>query len=165
VEIFMIHQMKGALDLTDEQSLQVLDLLGERGESMREVHQGRRELMESTRALLDDEGASEGEFRRALREEEELRKREMAVQEEFREGLAKVLSSRQQVQFFVFERRFEEGMRKRIERMRQQRQEQGLDRREQRQRRMEHLRETNPEKYEEMQRRMEERRGSRPPGS
>jgi hypothetical protein len=154
VEIYMVHRMKEALDLDEKQSLQVLDLLQERRESMQAVHEGRRELMKTTHALLADEGATEGEFRKALREEEELRRQEMKVQDGFREGLARILSSRQQLQFQIFERRFEEGMRRRIEQMRQGEE---RDRRGQRQRRLEHLRQTDPERYRELQQRRREK--------
>jgi len=164
VEIFRVHMMRQALQLSEEQTLEMLDLGEKRRAAMQGIRTREKELRDRMQKLIESPATPDAQFRQALQEAAALRAEEMGTHEKLRKEAEAILTPRQQVQLLFFERRFEEEMRRRIEAVRGRGREGAGPpgagpRAEQRRQRLEDLKESNPELYEKIIQRQRERQG------
>ena len=118
-------------------------------ETMREAH---REAREALRRLVEEDTAGDREYLKAVEAFEDVEREIRRRQEQLREREDAILTPRQRAQRILFEPRFHEQMRQRMQRAQRPQQ----DRRPAMRRQLEQLRETDPELYEAIRRRIDE---------
>lgn len=156
IQLFYLHRLRDALDLDEEQTLKILDILDERREAERTLRERHHEALMRLRDLVDQKGTQDSEYLRALEDLERAEKDMQKQTEDFEKREDAVLSPRQRAMRRLFEPAFRRGVEDRIRRLRSM---QGGDRPgagRPMDQRLERLRQTNPELYERLKRRMEE---------
>jgi Spy/CpxP family protein refolding chaperone len=152
IQLYQLHRMREALGLSQEQTLDLMSVMEEREKAERELRERHREAREELRRLVEAGTAGDRECLSAVENFERVERDIRSKLEEFREKEDAILTPQQRAQRILFEPRFHEQMRRRMEQAR--RPQQG--RRDAMRRQLEQLRETDPELYEAIRRRIDE---------
>ena len=115
IQDVMLVQAKRRLGLSEEQAREVGALMRSMGEARREHQNRRREGLRTLAAMAEDSSLDESELRRridaVLRADEEF----MATERRLMGDIRARLDTRQQARWIVFNDRFRDEMRRRVE--------------------------------------------------
>jgi len=103
--LYLVHRMRQNLELTDAQSLRVMDILEEMEAARREHQETARDLHKRIQRLLDDPGATDGRLLEAVAAFQRERDRFEAALKDLEASLLKVLTPRQQALFIQLRNR------------------------------------------------------------
>lgn len=121
IENMRIWKMTQFLELSTEQSTKFFPIFNEFQGKREKLEEERGEMMRRLGELVESEAEHESEIRRLMSGLVKNRQKMLAVQEEFRRDVGKVLSLKQEAKLVIFEERFRREMHRMIEdvRMRQ----------------------------------------------
>jgi len=154
IQLYQLHRMREALGLSQEQTLDLMSVMEERREAELELRRRHREVRETLRQLVKEEAAGDREYLKGVEAFEQVEREIHRKQEELRDREDAILTPRQRAQRILFEPRFHEQMRQRMQQAGRAPGQQG--RRPAMRQQLERLRETDPELYEAIRRRIDE---------
>ena len=113
VETLRIWKMVDSLDLSEEQLIKLLPKLKEEKELRKEYGKARREALEGLGELLeeDEEEVSEKEIKAQLKELEGIDSEFQGKTRALKDQIKKLLSVRQQAQFYIASQEFQKELR------------------------------------------------------
>lgn len=153
IQLFVLHQLRERLELSDEQTIELMTLLEERREAERSVRDRHQEALERLRELVRDPGSRDSELTEALSELDAAEEQGRRMEEELSRREESILTPRQRALRRLvgpeIHRRIEERIRT-FRRLRGSGADNDL-----RRERMERLRREDPERFETMRRRLE----------
>jgi len=116
-----IWKMTQYLELSTEQSTKFFPIFNDFQSKREKFEEEQGEMMRQLAEFVESEGKHEAEIRKLMSGLVKNRQKMVAVQEEFRGDVGKVLSLKQQAKLVIFEERFRREMHRMIEdvRMRQ----------------------------------------------
>lgn len=110
VRLFIVHKMRENLELTDAQTLKVLDVLEAIDQERETSGFARRALLDRMQGLLADPTTPEPVFRDAVAQFQKSQEQNEAKMRDLEARLLATLSPKQQVQFIVLRRQLLEEM-------------------------------------------------------
>jgi len=110
VRLFVVHKMRENLELTDAQTLKVLDVLEAIDQERAAAGFARRALLDRMQGLLADPASPEPALKEAVAQFQKSQEQNEAKMKELEARLLATLSPKQQVQFIVLRRQLLEEM-------------------------------------------------------
>jgi Spy/CpxP family protein refolding chaperone len=104
VRLFIVHKMRENLDLSDAQTLNVLDVLEAIDLERESEGRARRVLLSRMQGLLADPATSEAAFKEAAAQFQKSQEQNDARMRDLEARLLSILSPKQQVQFVILRR-------------------------------------------------------------
>ena len=105
VELIWMWKLTEDLSLTEEEGAKLFPLLRTYEEKKRELREESRRLVQELEHMIDD-GASEGDLKKAIKVLEENDRKLAKVKEEGFDELSKILSVEKQARYIVFQEHF-----------------------------------------------------------
>jgi hypothetical protein len=118
LQVYLVFRLTEELELTDEQSLQLMPLIKKRERARWEHHQRRTDLQNELSSLLEDDEKSDAEIANAITALRELEKGFQRSEAQLDLEIAALLSTRQFARFVLFQQQFHNEIRQRIHRLR-----------------------------------------------
>ncbi len=120
IQIWRLHKMREVMDLTREQSDEVLQLEEERNRRERELWERARQATREIEESLD-RGAPDGDLKRQVEAVLALQGERGEIRKKSQSEIRQILSIRQQAQYVLFETRFKKKMHEMMARARTER--------------------------------------------